>query len=195
MNEFRYIVGATREVQQNLILWQRKIRDYLDNYYQGNEENARQTLFYGCISKTRILSNNLLERASDFRCVMDSQGLLACASIVQETDIYTDIGEVFPGLEIEALSNSPWNTLDYTQPEKRKGAATSLVEELVKESQSQGFGGILKAITVPSVREFYEKIGFIEDNGTGWMTLTSDAAQEFLIKQEEFRREFRETGN
>ncbi|MUG98378.1 hypothetical protein F7734_41180 [Scytonema sp. UIC 10036] len=62
-----------------------------------------------------------------------------------------------------------------------------MVEELVKESQALGFSGILKAVTVPSVREFYKKIGFIEDNGTGWMTLTSDAAERFLNRQERRR--------
>lgn len=93
------------------------------------------------------------------------------------------------------MTNSPWNTLVYPQSEQRKGAATSLVEELIKESQSLGFNVILKAVKVPSVSEFYRKIGFIEESGTGWMTLSSDAASEFLISQEEFRREFRGTGN
>ncbi len=98
-------------------------------------------------------------------------------------------------MEIEAITNSPWNTLSWPQLEKRKGAATSLIEELVKESQSLGFDGILKAITIPSARSSYSKIGFIQANGTGWMILTPSAAEVFLSRQEELRRKFREAGN
>lgn len=195
INEFRYVISAEEEIQSGLQFWQTKIREYLNRYYQGNAENAKNTIFYGCISKASELYNNLYDRQEDYRSVIDDQGLLACTCIIQETNIYLENGEVLQGLEIESLSNSPWNTLDYPQPETRKGAATSLVEELVKESQSLGFNGILKAVTVPSIREFYIKIGFIEDNGTGWMVLRSDAASEFLIKQEEFRRENHGTGN
>ncbi len=51
MNKFIYIIGASRELQQGLIYWQRKATEYLDTYYQGDKENAKQTIFYSCISK------------------------------------------------------------------------------------------------------------------------------------------------
>ncbi|BDA72348.1 hypothetical protein CAL7716_065140 [Calothrix sp. PCC 7716] len=180
INEFRYVIGVQEEILLGLQLWQAKITEYINLYYQGDIENAKNTIFYGCVSKTRELYSYLLSRPEDYRSAIDDQGLLACACIIQPTDIYLDNGEVLQGLEIEHLTNSPWNTLLYPQPETRKGSATSLVEELVKESQALGFSGILKAVTVPSVREFYKNIGFVEDNGTGWMTLTSDAAESFL---------------
>lgn len=189
INEFRYVIGAQEEIESGLDLWDLKIREYVNFYYEGNVENAKNTIFYGCVSKTNELIDNLLDRKNDYRSVIDDLNLLACTCIIQETDIYLHNGEVLQGLEIESLSNAPWNAIVYPQPETRKGAATSLVEELVKESQSLGFNGILKAVTVPSIRAFYRKIGFIEENGTGWMTLTPDAAEEFLISQEDFRRE------
>ncbi|BAZ13188.1 hypothetical protein NIES4071_50270 [Calothrix sp. NIES-4071] len=33
MNEFSFVVGATIEVQQGFIIWDRKIREYLNTYY------------------------------------------------------------------------------------------------------------------------------------------------------------------
>ena len=53
MNEFRYIVGATREIRQGFATWNSKIQEYVDLYYQGNEENARGSKLYKCILKTR----------------------------------------------------------------------------------------------------------------------------------------------
>lgn len=194
INEFRYVVGVQEEIELGLELWSSKIEEYINVYYQGDVENAKNTNFYGCVSKTREFNSYLLSRQDDYRSVIDEQGLLACTCIIQETDIYLDNGEVLQGLEIEHLSNAPWNVIDYPQPETRKGAAISLVEELVKESQSRGFSGILKAVAVPLTYEFYVKIGFVDD-GNRWMTLKEDAAEEFLIDQEEFRRGNRETGN
>jgi hypothetical protein len=60
--------------------------------------------------------------------------LLAAVCLIQETSIIVD-GERLDCLEIESLTNSPWNTIDYPQVEKRKGAATSLIEGIVRESQ------------------------------------------------------------
>jgi hypothetical protein len=99
------------------------------------------------------------------------------------------------GLAIESLTNAPWNTIPYPQPEATKGCATSLIEELVRESQRLQFNGIVKAITIPSARPFYRKIGFIETDGSGEMILTCDAAQEFLIRQQQLRELHHDTGN
>ncbi|MBD2778959.1 hypothetical protein [Iningainema tapete] len=187
MNEFRYIVGATKELQQGLIMWQRKIKDYVNIYYQGNEENARNTTFYNCISKVRELDNDLLERGEDFRGVIDDQGLLAAACIIQETEVEID-GQSLSCLEIEKLTNSPWNTITYPQPEKKKGAATSLIEGIVRESQNLDFGGIVKVIAIQAAKKFYQEIEFIETNGSGEMILTSNAASMFILDQEQKRK-------
>lgn len=98
-------------------------------------------------------------------------------------------------MEIETLTNSPWNTIGYVQPQTRKGAATSLVEELVRESQRRQFGGILKAITIPGARQFYRDVCFVETDASGEMILTVEAAEEFLSRQNELRRRYRESSN
>jgi predicted acetyltransferase len=101
----------------------------------------------------------------------------------------------YTGLGIESLTNAPWNTISRPQPETRKGSATSLIEELVRESQRLQFNGIVKAITIPSARPFYRRIGFIETNGSGEMILTYDAAQDFLIRQQQLREVHHDPGN
>ena len=186
MNDFRYIIGATRELQQGLIIWRRQIKQYVNIYYQGNEENAKNTDFYRCISKVRELDNNLLEREEDFRGVIDDQGLLATACIVRQDEVEID-GESFPCLEVTSLTNSPWNAITYLQPEKRKGAATSLIEEVVRESQRRGFGGIVKLMAIQAAKEFYLKLEFSETNGSGEMILTSNTASMFLLDQNQKR--------
>lgn len=186
MNEFRYIVGATIQIKAGFAIWISKIEEYLNLYYQGEERNALGTEFFKCISKTREIENNLFERDDDFRCVIDDLNLLAAVCLIQETTIFVD-GERLDCLEIESLTNSPWNTIDYPQVEKRKGAATSLIEGIVRESQASAFSGIVKLMTIPSAREFYQEIGFIDTDGSGEMILTANAASMFLLTQEQNR--------
>lgn len=194
MNEFSFVVGATIEVQQGFLLWDRKIREYLNTYYQGNRENAKNTIFYICISKAEEISSNLIERQDDFRSVFDDASLLAASCIIQTANVEVE-GRFYQGIEIESFTNSPWNTISYPQPETRKGSATSLVEELIRECLDNGLSGILKAFTIPSSRQFYRDIGFVETNGSGEMILTEYAASEFLQRQEELRRLYRDTRN
>lgn len=186
MNDFKYIIGATREIKQGLIIWIYKIREYVDLYYQGYEENAFGTEFYRCISKTREIDSNLLDREDSFRGVIDDQNLLAAVCIIQAKSIFVD-GEQLNCLEIESLTNSPWNTINYPQLEKRKGAATSLIEGIVRENQALAFNGIVKLMAIPSARQFYQEIGFIETDGSGEMILTANAASMFFLNQEQNR--------
>lgn len=99
-----------------------KNRDYIELYYDGNRANARDTDFYRCISKTTEITNNLLEKEDSFRGVVDDRGLLAAICLIQETSILLD-EELTDCLEIESLTNSPWNIIEYQQPEKRKGVS------------------------------------------------------------------------
>ncbi|MEA5594203.1 GNAT family N-acetyltransferase [Rivularia sp. UHCC 0363] len=186
MNEFRYIVGATREVRQGLVLWARKAREYVNTYYEGREENARGTDFYRGILKTRQIVDSLLNKEDSFRGVIDDQGLLASVCIIQETsilfeDTYTDC------LEIESLTNSPWNTIEYQQLQRRKGAATSLVEGIIKESQESELSNIFKLMTIPGAKRFYQKIGFEETNGSGKMILNPNSASMLLLDLDQKR--------
>lgn len=186
MNEFRYIIGATREVRQGLVIWADKIREYIDLYYEGNEENARGTEFYRGILKTRVIIDNLLEKEDGFRSVFDDQNLLASICIIQDTSIFID-DELVNCLEIESLTNSPWNTIEFLQLERRKGAATSLVEGIIRESRASGLSDIFKLMTIPDAKRFYQKIGFGETNGSGEMILNSNAASMFLLDIEQKR--------
>lgn len=188
MNEFRYIIGATStfEIQEGLTIWSSKIREYVNLYYQGDEENALGTDFFRCLSKTREITSRLFSEEEYFRGVIDDQNLLAAVCTIQETFIFID-GERLECLEIESLTNSPWNTIDYPQVEKRKGAATSLIEGIVRESQASAFSGIFKLMTIPSAREFYQDIGFIDTDGSGEMILTANAVSMFLLTQEQNR--------
>jgi len=186
MNTFSYIIGATIEIQQGLITWRTKINEYLNLYYQGDKENAKGTTFFHCISKV----NNLEEALDDpdnyekFRAVKDHQELIQAVCLCEIAQIEID-HETYRGLAIDSLTNAPWNTITYPQPETKKGAATSLIEQLVRESQRLELDGILKAMVIPQAREFYEDKGFVETNGSGEMILTSNAATMFILDQEQ----------
>lgn len=80
------------------------------------------------------LDEDLLSRRDDFRAVKDAQGILQSACIIEVTRIDID-DQIYTGLRIETLTNAPWNTIGNPQPETKKGAATSLVRELVHESR------------------------------------------------------------
>lgn len=167
MNEFSYIVGATREVREGLIFWARKTKEYVDTYYQGNEENAKGTKFYRGILKTRAIVDSLFEK---------EEGV----SIIQETSILIE-EELVDCIEIESIANSPWNTIKYPVPEKRKGAATALVEGIIKESRESGLSDIYKLLAIPDEKNFYSDLGFRETNGSGEMILDSNAASMLIL--------------
>ncbi|MEM7589955.1 MAG: GNAT family N-acetyltransferase [Cyanobacteria bacterium P01_A01_bin.83] len=186
MNEFRYIIGTNTSVRLGLVFWAEKIREYTDIYYQGDKENARGTDFYRCISKLEQISDNILEKEDFVRSVIDDQNLLASISIIARTEILIE-DEFTACIEIENISNSPWNTIEFPLFEKRKGAATSLVEGIIVESRSLGLSDILKLFAVPEAQEFYQDLGFEETNGSGEMILSSDAASRLLLNLEQKR--------
>ena len=156
MNEFKYIVGVTDEIQEGLNFWLTKARGYLNAYYQGNRENAKKTKFYRCMSKIDKFSEAIFEKSELIRGVVDDQNLLASICIIEETTILYEDNYV-DCLEIESLTNSPWNTIKYPQYEKRKGAATSLIEGIIKEARSKGISEILKLFAVPEEKDFYQR--------------------------------------
>lgn len=186
MNEFKYIVGVTDEIQEGLNFWLTKAREYLNAYYQGNRENAKKTKFYRCMSKIDKFSEAIFEKSELIRGIVDDQNLLASICIIEETTILYEDNYV-DCLEIESLTNSPWNTIKYPQHEKRKGAATSLIEGIIKEARSKGLSEILKLFAVPEEKDFYQRIGFVETNGSGEMILDSNAVAMFLLDLDQKR--------
>ena len=186
MNEFSFVTGATREVREGLIFWAEKAREYVDTYYQGDEENAKGTRFYRGIIKTRIIVDSLFEKEVSLRSVLDDQNLLACVTITQETSIFVE-QELVDCIEIESIVNSPWNLITYPLPEKRKGAATAIVEGIIKENRQKGLSRILKLFAVPEEKNFYSDLGFIETNGSGEMILSENDAAMLLLDLDQKR--------
>lgn len=185
MNTFLYIIGATSELQQGLIIWRSKINHYLNTYYEGDKANARGTIFFSCVSKVENLEEilNDIDTHEQFRAVKDNQGLIQAVCLCETVRVEIE-NEVYRGLAIDSLTNAPWNTIEYLQTETKKGAATSLIEQLVRESQRLGLDGILKALVIPSARNFYDSLGFVETDGSGEMILTPNAANMLILDQE-----------
>ncbi|MGB6301969.1 MAG: hypothetical protein WBF90_38165 [Rivularia sp. (in: cyanobacteria)] len=180
MNEFSYIVGVTREVREGLALWDEKAREYVETYYQGREESARGTRFYRGVIKTRRITNTLPEIEEEkIRSVFDDQNLLASIALIQDTSIFVE-EELTDCIEIESIVNSPWNLIKYPVPEKRKGAATAIVEGIIKENGEKGLSRILKLFAVPEEKIFYSDLGFRETNGSGEMILSESGAAMLL---------------
>lgn len=95
-------------------------------------------------------------------------------------------------LFIDAFTNAPWNVIK-NQPETLKGAATSLMEELVNESKFLGFSVRLKLYSIPRAKQFYIDISFIETDLPREMELKTKAAEGFLNEQKQFRETGRRT--
>jgi GNAT superfamily N-acetyltransferase len=93
----------------------------------------------------------------------------------------------FDCLDIDAFTNAPWNVLK-DQPETIKGAATSLMEELVEESKELGFGGRISLIAIERAIVFYTRIGFTQEDDSRSLELIPTAAARFLQRQRNRRR-------
>jgi hypothetical protein len=180
MNEFSYVIGVTRQVRDGLIFWAEKSKEYVDTYYQGDEQNARETRFYRGIIKTRIIIDSLFEKEEGLRSVFDDQNLLAGVGIIEETSIFLD-DQLVDCIEIESIVNSPWNLIDHLVPEKRKGAATAIIEGIIKENRDKRLSRILKLFAVPEEKNFYSDLGFEETNGSGEMILSESKASMLLL--------------
>jgi hypothetical protein len=186
MNEFRYVIGVTRQIRDGLIFWDEKVKEYVDSYYQGDEQNAQETRFHRGIIKTRIIVDSLFEKEEGLRSVFDDQNLLACVCLIEETSIFLE-DELVNCIEIESIVNSPWNLIDHLVPEKRKGAATAIIEGIIKENRDKRLSRILKLFAVPEERNFYRDLGFEETNGSGEMILNQNQASMLLLDLDEKR--------
>jgi hypothetical protein len=153
MNQFSYVIGATMQVREGLIFWDEKAKEYINTYYQGDEQNARGTRFYRGIAKTRVIIDSLFEKEESLRSVFDDQNLLASTCIIEEISIFLE-GELVDCIEIESIVNSPWNLINHLVPEKRKGAATAIIEGIIQENQEKRLSRILKLFAVPEEKIF-----------------------------------------
>ncbi|BAZ15033.1 hypothetical protein NIES4071_69030 [Calothrix sp. NIES-4071] len=128
----------------------------------------------------------MFEKEEGLRSVLDDQNLLASVAITQETSIFLE-AEFVDCIEIESLVNSPWNLIQQRVPEKRKGAATAIVEGIIKENREKGLSRILKLFALPEEKNFYSDLGFEETNGSGEMILSENKASMLLLDLDQKR--------
>lgn len=172
-NIFTYINGANPTIRRQIDEWNTKASEYLLSLYDGDIERVRGTKFGDCISKIGYLIEMALTDSENFRGVSDTDNRLQAGAIIENRSDY---------LYIDILTNSPWNVVR-NQPETKAGAATSLVEGIVRESIELKQSGIIKTNALTRAIPFYEKIGFVEENGSGEFILTETASRNFLRTQ------------
>ena len=187
MNIFSYVFGESIDFVSILDEWSLKAQEYINTYFEGDRENTRDTPFWDCVSKIQFLIDAIEFgdqgiTINDMRGVVDDRQILQAIAAITEVELEYE-GEKLRAIAIESLTNAPWNVIEYIQVETRKGAATSLVEEIVKESQSKQFGGVVKLSAIPRAKYRYNEIGFIETDGSGEMLLTRELAERFLANQ------------
>ncbi|MBE9018605.1 hypothetical protein C7Y66_14550 [Chroococcidiopsis sp. CCALA 051] len=179
MNKFTLVNRADATVQRDIDGWSDKIKSYVRELFENDIERPLGTEFGDCIVKVIYISDRAVAEPEIFRGVRDELGRLQAGAIVEP---------YFDYLDVDALTNAPWNVLK-NQPETLKGAATSLMEELIKESFELGFSGRIRLYPLQRAKQFYADIGFVESDEGDW-ELTEDAALRFLEEQ----RLFWETG-
>ncbi|MDF5720613.1 MAG: GNAT family N-acetyltransferase [Rhizonema sp. PD37] len=169
MNEFDTVKGADARLQQDIANWENKADDYVNELFDNEMERVYGTRFGDNLAIIADIAENAVTNPETFRGLRDKEGRLQAAAIVHPDSDY---------IEVEFIATAPWNILQ-NQPESLKGAGTSLIEELAKESRDLGFGGRLKLYAIPRARQFYTDIGFVETDEGDW-ELTPEAAERFL---------------
>ena len=124
MNEFRLVKGADIEVLGEIQGWTNKIEAYVRDLFGGQLERVRGTQFADNIAKVTFIAERVTIEPNSFRGVRDVQNRLQAGAIVEENIDF---------LFADAFASAPWNVLK-NQPESIRGAGTTLMEELVKES-------------------------------------------------------------
>lgn len=176
MNEFDFVKGADAEVRQDMANWEDIADDYVEEFFNNETERVYGTQFGDNLALIAEIAENATTAPETFRGVRDKEGRLQAVAIVHKDCDY---------LEVDFMATAPWNILLH-QPESIKGAGTTLMEELVKESSDLGFGGRLKLYAIPRARSFYEKIG-LNETGEGDWELSFEAAERFIERQKRRR--------
>ena len=190
MNEFSYVDGTFPEFRSQILFWDNKCIEYISIFYDGNTDNIVNTLFGDCFAKARELAFSVEDDIS-FRGVVDEEGRVQSAAIISEGYVDTDFTSK-PTIIIDTLTNAPWNVIDKITPEnmyKRKGAATSLIEGIIKESLSKGFEGVVKALAIPRAVEFYLNLGFIENDSSAREVIVPSYLAQNILDDIELKRQ------
>lgn len=187
--QFTYLNYADDVMFANLLTWQNKIQDYLNEYYAGNPENAMRTKFGDCMGKSLALLEATYDNPTMFRGVTNNNILQAGATIEY------GIGEIYlyegrqQHVILDIICSAPWNCLNTSVPETCKGAAEWLIADIIREitSPPRQVSGILKVAAIPRAINFYQRLGFEENpDGSREMILTKEKALQFL--EEHIRR-------
>jgi hypothetical protein len=164
------------------------VRRDLEEWDRVAQENVNQALFalYAEEPIRRRIEQNArvvsfiqveaLTAPEDFRGVRDDRGNLQAGAIVINMDDH---------LFVEYIATAPWN-VTRDSPRAVRKAATALMAELAKESDSNGHHGRIILNAIPDAVEFYQKIGFVETGEgsllTPEMELTAAAARRLMNK-------------
>lgn len=195
-NQFTYVIGANDEIEDELISWVTLAQEYINQYFEGDRNRINRTVFGDCVSKIEALAELFVygdNYLSDFRGVRDIDGKLQAGAIISE-----QIGELYPYIQerkylsIDPFTTPPWNCLELEGvefSEKKKGAATWLMAEIIQETIDTEIEGVTKVLAIDRARKFYLDIGF-EENPEYFreLVLTKEVARSFLEEQLERRR-------
>lgn len=169
-NRFTYVIGANDEIENEIISWVNLAREYINQYFGGDRSRINKTVFGDCVSKVEALVELFIyddKYLSDFRGVRDSDGRLQAGAIISE-----QIGELYPYTEqrkylsIDPFTTPPWNCLELKGvefPEKKEGAATWLMAEIIQETIDTEIEGVTKVSAIDRAIKFYLDIGFEEN--------------------------------
>ncbi len=92
------------------------------------------------------------DRPKNFISVRDVKGRLQASAYVTSRNGY---------LYLELLASAPWNVARIPGDEKVvKGAGTTAIVAVIKESVKRGYGGKVQLEALPNAVPFYEKLGF-----------------------------------
>lgn len=194
-NRFTYVIGANNEIENEIISWVTKSQEYINQYFGGDRSRINKTVFGDCVSKIEALVDLALDDnyLSDFRGVRDIDGRLQAGAIISE-----QIGELYPYTEerkylsIDPFTTPPWNCIELEGVEffeKKKGAATWLMAEIIQEKIDTEIEGVTKVLAIDRARKFYLDIGFEENpEYLRELILTNVAASNFLEEQLNRRR-------
>jgi len=190
-NRFTYVIGANDEIEDELISWVTLAEEYINQYFEGDRSRINKKIFGDCVSKVETIAELFIyddNYLSDFRGVRDIDSRLQAGAIISE-----QIGELYPYtkerkyLSIDPFTTPPWNCLKLEGiefPEKKKGAATWLMAEIIQETIDSEIEGVTKVLAIDRARNFYLDIGFEENpEYSRELILTREAALSFLENQ------------
>lgn len=129
------------------------------------------------IRDNRAMTKNIMGRAraipENFRGIRDADGNLQAAAIITNEPNH---------LYVDYFATAPWNVLR-NSPKSVRNAGAILMAELVKESMNDPKEirkGRLQLYAITGSVSFYEGLGFVEDQASGDMVLSIEAANKLL---------------